>query len=382
MLDEPHLSNPWSLSPGLSSAADIIEEARNGRMFVLIDDVDEQSVGDLVLPAQMATPEAINFMATHGRGLVCLALTAAHCRKLGLEPMRRSSGAREQGAFAVSIEAREGITTGISAHDRTRTIGAAINASCTPDDIVKPGHVFPLIAREGGVLASPARTEAAVDVARLAGLNPSGVLCEILNETGARARWSDLLSFAHHHDLRIGTIRSLVAYRHRHDPLVHRVESVPFDSPYGGSWLLHTYRSQVDGADNFILQKGTIKPGQPTLVRLHRASLLEDLMVNSSAGGQRLHCAMDMIADAGAGVIVMLVPRDRSGTSLHATHPPLADHDHARQTNGFAVQALADLGVRDMVLLADDAAPMPAGLEGDGLAIVGQRILSTTTSAV
>ena len=214
----------------LSTPEEIIDEARNGRMFILVDDEDRENEGDLVIPAQMATPDAINFMARHGRGLVCLAMTRTRVEQLGIGPMTKTNGTRHETAFTVSIEAREGVTTGISAADRARTIAVAIDASHDAASIVTPGHVFPLVAREGGVLVRAGHTEAAVDVSRLAGLNPSGVICEIMNEDGTMARMDDLVSFAQLHNLKIGTIRDLIAYRRRHDHLVEKRAETVFDS--------------------------------------------------------------------------------------------------------------------------------------------------------
>ena len=209
-------------TPVLVGIEEIIDEARNGRMFILVDDEDRENEGDLIIPAQMATPDAINFMATHGRGLICLALTSERVEALGLPPMSRRNGTRHETAFTISIEAREGVTTGISAADRARTISVAIDASKGADDIVTPGHVFPLVAREGGVLIRAGHTEASVDIARLAGLNPSGVICEIMNEDGSMARLDDLIRFGRTHGLKMGTIRDLIAYRRKHDHLVEK----------------------------------------------------------------------------------------------------------------------------------------------------------------
>src|SRR6188768_3039538 len=217
-------------SPVLVPIEAIIDEARNGRMFVLVDDEDRENEGDLVIPAQMATPDAINFMATHGRGLICLALAPDRVEALGLQPMSRKNGTRHQTAFTTSIEAREGVTTGISAADRARTVSVAIDAAKGADDIVTPGHVFPLVAREGGVLVRAGHTEAAVDVSRLAGLNPSGVICEIMREDGTMARMDDLMEFARAHGLKIGTIRDLIAYRLKKDHMVERAAATVFKS--------------------------------------------------------------------------------------------------------------------------------------------------------
>jgi len=220
----------------ISSVEEIIEDARNGRMFVLIDHEDRENEGDLVIPAQMATPDAINFMATHGRGLICLALTSERVDQLGLELMSTNNSSRHETAFTISIEAREGVTTGISAHDRARTVAVAIDASKGPSDLATPGHVFPLRARSGGVLVRAGHTEAAVDIARLAGLNSSGVICEIMNEDGTMARLPELISFAQRHGLKIGTISDLIAYRRRNDNLVRSGELTKILSEFGGEW--------------------------------------------------------------------------------------------------------------------------------------------------
>src|SRR5512139_2486832 len=264
--------------PVLVPIEEIIDEARNGRMFILVDDEDRENEGDLVIPAQMATPDAINFMAKHGRGLICLALTRQRVEQLGLPLMSRQNGTRHETAFTISIEAKDGVTTGISAGDRARTISVAIDASKSPDDIVTPGHVFPLMARDGGVLVRAGHTEAAVDVARLAGLNPSGVICEIMREDGTMARMDDLVAFAQLHGLKIGTIRDLIAYRLRKDHLVEEIADVPFTSDYGGDWRLITYRNKVDGTDSFVLVHGHIEPGKPTLVRMHSLDLFADVL--------------------------------------------------------------------------------------------------------
>ena len=241
-------------TPSLVPIEEIIDEARNGRMFILVDDEDRENEGDLIIPAQMATPDAINFMATHGRGLICLTLSKSRVEQLGLELMSRANGTRHETAFTVSIEAREGVTTGISAADRARTVAVAIDTSKSRDDIVTPGHVFPLIARDGGVLVRAGHTEAAVDISRLAGLNPAGVICEIMKDDGTMARMDDLLSFARLHDLKIGTIRDLIAYRMRHDHLVERATESTFTSSYGGEWRAITFRNKIDDTTSVVLQ--------------------------------------------------------------------------------------------------------------------------------
>ena len=244
----------------LVGAEAIIDEARNGRMFILVDDDDRENEGDLIIPAQMATPDAINFMARHGRGLICLALAKERVDALGLEPMARSNGSRHETAFTVSIEAREGITTGISAADRARTIAVAIDSNNGPEALVSPGHVFPLVARPGGVLVRAGHTEAAVDVARLAGLNPSGVICEVMREDGTMARLDDLMVFARDHGLKIGTIRDLIAYRLKKDHMVKRVAETRFTSRRGVEWAAQVFRDTATGAEQLALVKGPLDP--------------------------------------------------------------------------------------------------------------------------
>ncbi|WP_394269562.1 3,4-dihydroxy-2-butanone-4-phosphate synthase [Qipengyuania sp.] len=353
-------------TPVLVGAEEIIDEARNGRMFILVDDEDRENEGDLVIPAQMATPNAINFMATHGRGLICLSLDRKRIEALGLQPMSRDNRESMQTAFTTSIEAKSGVTTGISAADRARTVSVAIDATMGPDDIVTPGHVFPLAARDGGVLVRAGHTEAAVDISRLAGLNPSGVICEIMNEDGTMARLDDLIAFARRHDMKIGTIRDLIAYRMRHDHLVERISETRFQSDYGGDWKLITYRNTVDGAQSFVLQKGEISAEAPTLTRVHTISLLDDVMGQSGPRKRTLQRAMAAIGKHGTGVIVLLInPR--------AAMPEAAGAEGGDfRAYGIGAQILADLGIDDMILLTNSHRTIVA-IEGYGLNIVGEE---------
>jgi 3,4-dihydroxy 2-butanone 4-phosphate synthase/GTP cyclohydrolase II len=357
-------------SPALAPIEEIIDEARNGRMFVLVDDEDRENEGDLVIPAQMATPDAINFMATHGRGLICLTLPRARCEALGLELMSRNNGTRHETAFTVSIEAREGVTTGISAADRARTVAVAIDAAKTRDDIVTPGHVFPLIARDGGTLVRAGHTEAAVDISRLAGLNPSGVICEIMRDDGTMARMDDLIPFARRHGLKIGTIRDLIEYRHRHDNLVECVSQAPFQSDYGGDWTIRTYRNKIDGAVHLVLQKGAVIAGEPTLVRVHAISILADVLGQPGPRKRALQRTMAEIGRAGSGVIVLLMPSEPSHLINEVSGKGGMDMD--LRSYGIGAQILADLGVHDMVLLTNSHRNVVA-IEGYGLNIVGER---------
>src|SRR5213082_2534021 len=259
----------------------IINEARNGRMFILVDDESRENEGDLVIPAQMATPDSVNFMARYGRGLICLALTKERADALGLEPMTRTNRSRNETAFTVSIEARDGISTGISAADRARTIAVAIDSANEADALVSPGHVFPLVARPGGTLVRAGHTEAAVDVSRLAGLNPSGVICEIMGDDGSMARLDDLMDFARIHGLKIGTIRDLIAYRLKKDHLVERVATCPFTADSGAQWQAQVFRDKASGEEQLALVHGTIDPDHPVLVRMHSLDLFADVIGES-----------------------------------------------------------------------------------------------------
>ncbi|MGN5375587.1 3,4-dihydroxy-2-butanone-4-phosphate synthase [Sphingomonas hankookensis] len=358
----------------LSSPEEIIDEARNGRMFILVDDEDRENEGDLVIPAQMATPDAVNFMARHGRGLICLAMAKARVEQLGLDLMARNNGTRHETAFTVSIEAREGVTTGISAADRARTIAVAIDASKEASEIVTPGHVFPLVAREGGVLVRAGHTEAAVDVSRLAGLNPSGVICEIMNEDGTMARMDDLVAFAQLHGLKIGTIRDLIAYRRRHDHLVEKRAETVFESEWGGEWRAMTFWNKATGSEQVALVKGMIDPGRPTLVRMHALSPFADLFGEGGARGGLLRQSMRIIGEEGAGVVVVINrPRpDGLTLAIHArSGAPVPDMEELRDY-GVGAMILNELGVEDMVLLTNTHHTL-VGLDGYGLKIVGER---------
>jgi 3,4-dihydroxy 2-butanone 4-phosphate synthase/GTP cyclohydrolase II len=363
----------------LSSPEELIDEARNGRMFILVDDEDRENEGDLVIPAQMATPDAINFMARFGRGLICLAMTKDRVDQLGLDLMSRNNGTRHETAFTVSIEAREGVTTGISAADRARTISVAIDASKDRHAIVTPGHVFPLVARDGGVLVRTGHTEAAVDVARLAGLNPSGVICEIMKDDGTMARMDDLVSFAQFHNLKIGTIRDLIAYRRRHDHLVEKRAEARFESDWGGEWTALTFWNKATESEQVALVKGRIDPSKPTLVRMHALSPFSDIFGEGGSRGGLLRRSMEIIGEEGAGVVVVInKPRpDQFSLALEAkagTRQP-KDMDELRDY-GVGATILTELGVQDMVLLTNTHHTL-VGLDGYGLSIVGERAIDT-----
>ncbi|MCT2401066.1 3,4-dihydroxy-2-butanone-4-phosphate synthase [Novosphingobium mangrovi (ex Huang et al. 2023)] len=359
---------------------EIIDEARNGRMFVLVDDEDRENEGDLVIPAQMATPAAINFMATHGRGLICLTLTGERVDQLGLDLMSQNNGTRHETAFTVSIEAREGVTTGISAGDRARTVSVAIDGSKTKDDIVTPGHVFPLRARNGGVLVRAGHTEAAVDISRLAGLNPSGVICEIMRDDGTMARMDDLISFARMHDLKIGTIRDLIAYRRKHDRMVEKKAELTFESRHGGQWTAYTYFNKATGDETMALVKGRIDPDKPTLVRMHTLSIFADILGETVGDrADMLRRSMEIISEEGSGVIV-LINRPMGqlmSRTIDIKHRVRAGENpdlEELRDYGVGAQILAELGVHDMVLLSNTHHSLVA-LEGYGLNIAGERAI-------
>jgi len=359
----------------ISSAKEIIEEARAGRVFILVDDEDRENEGDLVIPAQFATPDAINFMVKHARGLVCLAMTKGRCERLGLPLMTPANGSRHETAFTVSIEAKEGVTTGISAADRARTVAVAINPEMGRDDIVTPGHIFPLMARDGGTLVRTGHTEAAVDIARLAGLIPAGVICEIMNDDGTMARLPDLVAFAQRHNLKLGTIADLIAHRRRTEKLVKRVEQgmVPSPAgtgPEGGVWRMIAYESLVDHVEHLALVKGDISGPDPVMVRMHAVDTISDLL-----GGLHLaslHGALAQITAADRGVVVLI--RENRPTAIserlrdmigsRRAEPALRDY-------GIGAQILTDLGVKDMILLSNHKRNI-VGLEGYGLNVIDQ----------
>ncbi len=363
--------------PVLVPIEEIIDEARNGRMYILVDDEDRENEGDLIIPAQMATPAAINFMATHGRGLICLTITGERADQLGLTMMSRHNGTRHETAFTVSIEAREGVTTGISAGDRARTVSVAIDGSKGKADIVTPGHVFPLRARDGGVLVRAGHTEAAVDISRLAGLNPSSVICEIMSDDGTMARMDDLIEFAKMHNLKIGTIRDLIAYRRKHDRLVEKHAELNFTSQWGGDWLARTYFNKATGDETVTLIKGRIDPSKPTLVRMHSLSVFSDVFGEEGERGGLLSRSMELIAAEGSGVIVVI---NRPVDRLMSRTIELKAKVRAGETvpieelrdYGVGAQILAEIGVHDMILLTNTHHSLVA-LEGYGLSVVGER---------
>ena len=367
---------------GLSSIEQVIEEAKQGRIFILVDDENRENEGDLCVPAEMATSDVINFMAKYARGLICLAMERSRVEQLGLSLMTRRNEGRHETAFTVSIEAREGVTTGISAHDRAHTISVATNVNKGQDDIVTPGHVFPLVARDGGSLVRAGHTEAVVDIARLAGLTPAGVICEIMNDDGTMARLPDLLSFAQQHDLKVATIADLISYRRRTESIVERSLESVLDSRYGGSWRMIIYLNKVTYAEHIALIKGDITGETPILVRMHSLNVMEDVLGDQSGsrGGGELQSAMRHIADVGRGVVVVM--REPTSTALSEkirgkikTKVPEGGTENELRDYGVGAQILLDLGIKEMILLTNSEQTV-IGLEGYGLSIFERQTTS------
>ena len=355
----------------ISPIADIIAEARNGKPFILVDADDRENEGDIIIPAQFATPDRINQMATHARGLICLTITAERARFLELEQMSQNNRSGHGTAFTVSIEAREGVTTGISAYDRAHTVSVAINSRDPKRDIVSPGHVFPLVARDGGVLVRAGHTEAAVDISNLAGLIPAAVICEVMNDDGSMARLADLIPFAEKHGMKIGTIADLIAFRRKSEMLVERVASGPFVSHYGDDFTIHVYRDKVDGGEHVALTRGTIKPDSDTLVRVHQFDLTADLLGYRNAHPDYVPAALKQLAaHDGPAVAVFIQDPDpqsisrRVGGGRREYAERASDRDY-----GFGAQILRDVGVGRMRLLAR-ARKMPS-MAGYGLNVTG-----------
>ncbi|WP_149142711.1 3,4-dihydroxy-2-butanone-4-phosphate synthase [Gemmobacter caeruleus] len=358
-------------SDAIASVEEIIEDARAGRMFILVDHEDRENEGDLVIPAEKCDAAAVNFMATHGRGLICLTMSGARIDALGLPLMASKNSSRHETAFTVSIEAREGVETGISAHDRALTIAVAIDDAKGPQDIATPGHIFPLRAREGGVLVRAGHTEAATDIARLAGLKPAGVICEIMKDDGSMARLPDLVQFAQKHGLKIGTISDLIAYRRRHDNLVKERAVKRVSSAHGGDWVMRIFSDAAQGGEHVVLTKGDIATADPVLVRMHALDPLADVLGIGDAGAVgELSGAMKLIAEAGRGVVVLL--RD--------TATRLADGSEAAPQTlrqyGLGAQILAALGLSQITLVTNHQAPKVVGLDAYGLTIAGTRAIS------
>jgi 3,4-dihydroxy 2-butanone 4-phosphate synthase/GTP cyclohydrolase II len=361
-----------------NTAEEIIEDIRNGRMVILMDDEDRENEGDLVMAASHVRPEDINFMASHGRGLICVTLTRDRCEQLALPLMVQSNTSLHSTNFTLSIEAAQGVTTGISAQDRARTVLAAVAPDAQPSDIVQPGHIFPLMAQPGGVLTRAGHTEAGCDLARLAGLEPASVIVEILKEDGSMARRPDLEIYAQEHGLKIGTIEDLIRYRIENEKTVEHVATTMLATEHG-DFQLHAYLDSIDGAVHLALVKGEIQPDQPTLVRVQLQNTLSDL-VDIKLEGEHwpLRQALERVEQEGSGVVVILRPTEQPGALLEqikAYHvPDEAEQEHVPaeptelRTYGVGAQIIADLGVQKMRVLS--APKIVHGIAGFGLEVV------------
>ncbi len=362
----------------LSSTEEILEDAQNGKMIILVDAEDRENEGDLVIPAQMATPDAINFMAKFGRGLICLSMTEDRINELGLPLMAQSNASRLHTNFTVSIEAREGVTTGISAADRSHTIAVAIDPTKGKQDIVSPGHVFPLVAREGGVLRRTGHTEAAVDIARLAGLIPAGVICEIMNDDGTMARLPDLIEFSKKHGLKVGTIADLIAYRRHNDSLIAREIEADISSIYGGDWKMTVFSNKPEYAEHVALVKGDISSNAPVMVRMHAMNPLGDVLGETDENPSMLQNAMKQIDAEGRGVVVLIREPNPMGLSDRVRRKlgePVKTPQELRDY-GIGAQILLDLGVKDMILLSNTERNI-VGLDGYGLSVTETRPINS-----
>ena len=358
----------------LSSVEEIVEDARKGRMFILVDDQDRENEGDLVIPAEMADAQAVNFMAMHGRGLICLAMTEDRIRGLGLDLMSRRNEARHATAFTTSIEARHGITTGISAADRARTVEVAIDPESGPAEIATPGHVFPLLAREGGVLVRAGHTEAAVDIARLAGLAPAGVICEIMNDDGTMARMPDLVKFAQFHGLKIGTIADLIRHRRATETYVVREVEAELDSIHGGRFRMIVYINKIAYSEHVALVKGDVAAPGPVPVRMHALDVLSDVLGDKAGKAGLLQAAMRLLSEEERGVVVLIreaLPSAVSERVRRKVGQPVDTQVRLRDY-GIGAQILSDLGVKELELLTNTNYDI-RGLDGYGLRVVGSR---------
>jgi len=381
MSDSQPFEKPGPVEEGLRAAIspteEIIAAARAGEMYILVDHEDRENEGDLVIAAEFATPEAINFMAMHGRGLICLPMSAERIGQLGLPMMAVNNSSRMETAFTVSIEAREGVTTGISAGDRAHTIEVAINEQNTAAEIATPGHVFPLRARNGGVLVRAGHTEAAVDIARLAGCKPAGVICEIMKEDGSMARLPDLVAFAKAHGMKIGTISDLIAYRHKHDNLVREVRRETVHSSHGGAWDMRLFADQISGTEHVVLTKGDIEDGTPVLARTHALNVLEDVMgigLSQDTGQPtgKLARAMEIIADEGRGAVFLFrQPRPSLASEMEEDEGP-----RTIKHTGLGAQIMSTMGLHELILLTDSPDTRYLGLDAYGISITGTRPIS------
>ncbi|QIE45202.1 3,4-dihydroxy-2-butanone-4-phosphate synthase [Pseudohalocynthiibacter aestuariivivens] len=354
-----------------ASPEQLVEAARDGKMFILVDHEDRENEGDLVIAAEKITPEAINFMAKYARGLICMPMERARVDALNLPQMSSSNTSRHETAFTVSIEAREGVTTGISAHDRAHTIKVATDPNCHSADIATPGHIFPLCAKDGGVLVRAGHTEAAVDISRLAGLVPASVICEIMNDDGTMARMPDLMEFAATHELLIGTIADLIAFRLKNDNLVREKARSSLNSFIGGKWDVYVFEDAPDGAEHVVIAKGDISNGEPVLTRMHVLDPFEDLLALNSLRWNQVPDSMVEIAREGRGALVIL--RDGSKDVLSSRFNVTNNPRNTLRRYGIGAQILCNIGIQKIVLLTNSTVPSLVGLDSYDLSIIGTR---------
>jgi 3,4-dihydroxy 2-butanone 4-phosphate synthase/GTP cyclohydrolase II len=366
-----------------SSIEEIIEDLKNGKMVIMVDDEDRENEGDLIIPAAKADADAVNFMATHGRGLICLTLTADRVKKLNLPLMAQNNQHRDATAFTISIESVEGVTTGISAQDRATTIASAIDPSKGQNDITSPGHVFPLVARDGGVLVRAGHTEASVDLARLAGFQPAGTICEIMNDDGTMARIPDLVSFSKKHNIKIGKIVDLITYRRRNDTFINKALDEKIVLKDGKEFDVKVFDNSFDQTEQIVLSKGNIGDGKPVIVRVHVISYFDDLIGEYGSGNESLKQTIDIINKEQRGILILV--RD-SGTSVinnylsskSSISKSVKDIENDKQSElrvfGMGAQILYELGVKEMILLTNTDWKF-VGLDAYGINIIETKFL-------
>ena len=363
-----------------ASIEDIIEELKNGKMVIMVDDEDRENEGDLIIPAAKADANAVNFMATHGRGLICLTLTTDRVKKLNLPLMAQNNQARDATAFTISIESTDGVTTGISAQDRATTIASAIDPKKGQNDITSPGHVFPLVARDGGVLVRAGHTEASVDLARLAGFEPAGTICEIMNDDGTMARIPDLVNFSKKHDIKIGKIVDLISYRRKHDTFINKILEEKITLKDGKVFDIKVFNNSFDQTEQIVLSKGDIEDKEPTIVRVHVISYFDDLIGELGSGNKSLKQTIDIINEEGRGVLILV--RDSSSSVINsylsAKEKSPKEIEEQKQSElrifGMGAQILSELGVKDMILLTNTDWKF-VGLDAYGINIVETKFL-------
>ena len=363
-----------SQANSLATIQEIIDDAKNGKMFILVDDENRENEGDLVIPAQMCDDQKINFMAKYGRGLICLALDESRVNQLELPLMALNNESRHRTAFTISIEAKDGIATGISAQDRAKTIQVAIDSNKGKEDIVSPGHIFPLKAQNGGVLVRAGHTEASIDIAKLAGLNPSGVICEIMNEDGTMARLPDLIKFAKKHDLKIATIADLIEYRRKKEIIIELVSERKFISKNFGEFTAKIYRSKIDNVEHLALIKGQISQEKPTLVRMHHLNILADCLdENNNPRSGSLRKALTKISKLNSGVIVIIrQPHEKIEDLFFDNVINSLPNLKTLRNYGTGAQILADLGIKNLTLLTNSKKSV-IGLDAFEIKICGYK---------